>query len=47
MGERLDRMDREQIIFQLLVHTIYTEEALMKLSDKQLVEMYKVKVEEA
>lgn len=45
MGERLSRMDREQIMFQLMVYTRYTEEALNRLSDNKLIEMYKAKVE--
>ncbi|WP_405100782.1 hypothetical protein [Oceanobacillus sp. FSL H7-0719] len=45
MTEKLNRMDREQIIFQLMVYTLYTEDALKKLSDTELIEMYRVKVE--
>lgn len=44
MSETLNRMDREQMIFQLTMNTRYTESALEKLSDEKLIELYKVKV---
>lgn len=46
MTEKLDRMDREQMIFQIMVHTRYTEEALQRLSDEKIIEMYRIKVEQ-
>lgn len=45
MDEYLNRMDRDQMIFQIMVNTRYTEEALQKLSDEKIIEMYKLKVE--
>ena len=45
MTEKLNRMDREQIIFQLMVYTLYTEDALKKLSNTELIDMYKAKIE--
>lgn len=43
--EHLNRMDRDQMIFQVMVNTRYTEELLEKMSDKELLELYKLKVE--
>lgn len=45
MSEGLNRMDREQIIFQLMANTRYAEDVLEKMSDEKLLEMYKLKVE--
>ena len=44
MAESLNRMDREQMIFQIMVNTRYTEAALEKLSDEKIIELYKLKV---
>lgn len=41
----LNRMDREQMIFQIMVNTRYTTEALEKLADEKIIELYKLKVE--
>ncbi len=45
MSEFLNRMDREQVIFQIMMNTKYTEDILRKMSDERLKEMYKLKVE--
>lgn len=45
VNKNLSRLDREQMTFQIMVHTRYSEEALEKLPDDRLVELYKVKVE--
>lgn len=45
MDESLSRMDREQMIFQIMVNTRYTSGALEKLSDEKIKELYKLKVE--
>lgn len=41
----IGRLERQDIIFQILVNTKFTEEALEKMSNKKLIELYKVKVE--
>lgn len=45
MGESHNRLDREQMIFQIMMNTKYTEDALQKLSNEKLNEMYVAKVE--
>lgn len=41
----LGRMERQDIIFQLVMNTRYTEEALNKLPNDKLIELFKEKVE--
>lgn len=43
--QQLNRVDREQMIFQLMVYTLYTEQVLKGLSDEKLIELYMAKVE--
>ncbi|HLR16206.1 MAG TPA: hypothetical protein VK144_10285 [Bacillota bacterium] len=45
MDKKLDVMDREHMIFQIMANTRYTEDALQKLSDDKIIELYKLKVE--
>ena len=45
MNNSLNRMDRDQMIFQIMVNTLYTEEALNKLPDEKIIELYQLKVE--
>lgn len=45
MSYFLNRMDREQVIFQIMMNTRFTEDVLRKMSDERLKEMYKLKVE--
>ncbi|GIN74006.1 hypothetical protein J14TS2_44810 [Bacillus sp. J14TS2] len=40
----LDRIDREQLILQIALNTKITEEALLKMDDKRIIDLYKVKV---
>ncbi len=37
--------ERQDIIFQIKANTRYTEEALNKLPDEKLIELYKVHVD--
>lgn len=39
------RMDRDVVIWQIMMRTKYTEEYLSSLSDEKLIELYKLKVE--
>ncbi len=41
----LNRMDRDQMIFQIVMNTKYTEEALEKLPYDRLEELYIERVE--
>ncbi len=41
----LNRMDRDQMIFQIMMNTKYTESALKKLPYDRLEELYIEKVE--
>lgn len=41
----LNRINREQMIFQLMMNTKYTEDALLKLPEDRLEELYILKVE--
>lgn len=45
MDIKLGRLERQDIIFQLMVNTRMTEEALNKLSNEKLIEMFRVHVE--
>ncbi|MFS0820774.1 hypothetical protein [Bacillus sp. 1P02SD] len=38
-------MDRESMIFQIMMNTRYSEEALEKMTNAELEELYQVKVE--
>lgn len=40
-----NRTSRDDLIWQLMLNTKYTEEALEKMTDKELLEMYRVHVE--
>ncbi|MBS4198595.1 BH0509 family protein [Bacillus sp. FJAT-49732] len=40
-----DVIDREQMIFQIMLNTKFTEKALEKMTDKELEELYRLKVE--
>jgi hypothetical protein len=42
-----NRIEREQMIFQIMLNTRFSEEALEKMTDEQLEEMYEVKVEKS
>lgn len=42
---KINREDREQIIFQIMMNTRMTEVALNKMTNEKLIEMYKAKVE--
>lgn len=39
-------LEREDMIFQLTMNTRYTEEALSKLSNEKLIELYQTRVEQ-
>ncbi|WP_313894702.1 hypothetical protein [Psychrobacillus sp.] len=41
----LGNLERQDIIFQLMMNTRMTEQALNKMSNEKLIEMYKAKVE--
>ncbi|WP_285865157.1 hypothetical protein [Lederbergia lenta] len=40
-----NRTDRRDMIWQIMMVTRYTEEALVKLTDEKLIELYKAKVQ--
>ena len=40
----LDRVDREQLIFQITLNTKFTNRALQNMTDEQIVDLYKTKV---
>lgn len=42
----LGNHERQDIIFQLMMNTRYTESALNNLSNEKLIELYKAKVEQ-
>lgn len=44
MNQNNSGVDREQIIFQIMLNTRYSEEALEKMTDAELEELYKLKV---
>lgn len=44
MGE-FNRLERDDMIWQIMMATRYTEAALVKLSDEKLIELYKAKVQ--
>lgn len=41
----LGKLERQDIIFQLMMNTRMTEEALNKLSNEKLIEMFRVYVQ--
>lgn len=46
MSNEFNRLDRETMILLIMMNTRYTEDALKKMSDAKLEELYQLKVEE-
>lgn len=46
MSNEFNRLDRETMILLIMMNTRYTEDALKKMPDAKLEELYQLKVEE-
>lgn len=44
MSQELSNLDRELMIMQIMMNSRFAENALLKMSDTELVDLYKVKV---
>lgn len=44
MSQEPINIDRELLIFQIMMNTKFAEEALLKMSDKEIVELHKERV---
>lgn len=40
-----NRLERDDMIWQIMMATKYTEAALVKLSDDKLIDLYKAKIQ--
>lgn len=45
MSNEFNRLDREQMIFQIMMNTRYSEDVLKNMPNDELEELYKLKVE--